>query len=527
MRTLIYARYSSALQNTWSIEDQVAACRERGEREGWTIAGVYEDRAISGAAGMGEAQRPGLAALLAHLGRGGIEQVVVDSTSRLARDQGDAHQLRKLINFRGARLFSLADGEIDAFKGAFKALLDEQQRVDLAHNIRRAHRGRVAEGRSANTVAYGYRRVSKLDDRGELIRGLREVDPEQAEIVRRIYREYVAGRSAQAIAFQLNAECVPPPKRGIWRASAIAAHRGEGFGILCNPIYVGRMVYGRTKAVVDPTTRERRFVKGDGHLTETAVPHLRIIDDALYAEVQDQLARRATPRPETQRRPKHILSGLGICGVCDSPWIIVSHGNWGCSKHDGGKACTNNRRIATRKLERTVLADLKGQMLAPDVVSAYLREYHREHARQTATLGRDHDRVERRLGEATRKVDRLVAAVAEGGSEFAEIRSSLASARDDRDALARELASMDALPVLTLHPGLADQYRREIEDLDRSLAGEETRLEAVPRLRKLIARIVATPHPSGRGVAIQVVRQIDQVLAFASTQIVSVRATSR
>ena len=55
MRTIIYARFSSQLQNSKSIEDQIAICRERADREGWTVVDVFTDYAISGAAGISQA----------------------------------------------------------------------------------------------------------------------------------------------------------------------------------------------------------------------------------------------------------------------------------------------------------------------------------------------------------------------------------------------------------------------------------------------------------------------------------------
>jgi hypothetical protein len=60
MRTVIYARFSSDNQNPRSVTDQIALCRERAEREGWPIVAVFEDSAISGAAGIDQVQRPGL-----------------------------------------------------------------------------------------------------------------------------------------------------------------------------------------------------------------------------------------------------------------------------------------------------------------------------------------------------------------------------------------------------------------------------------------------------------------------------------
>ena len=153
MRTLIYARYSSQLQNPRSVEDQVAACQALADREGWTIVGCHVDRAISGAAGTGADQRPGLNDLVRRVEAGGVQQVLVDTSSRLARDLGDADRLRKLINYCGARLYSLADGEIDPFKGTIKALMDEHQRKEIAHNVRRGQAGNIQAGRSASGVA--------------------------------------------------------------------------------------------------------------------------------------------------------------------------------------------------------------------------------------------------------------------------------------------------------------------------------------------------------------------------------------
>ncbi|WP_267378100.1 MULTISPECIES: recombinase family protein [unclassified Sphingomonas] len=515
MRTVIYARYSSQLQNPRSIEDQIAACRERAAREGWTIAGIYDDHAISGAAGLDTTQRPGLHAMLAHVEAGGVDQVLTEATDRIARHQGDAFAVRERLQYAGARLFTLIDGEVDEITGTIKGLFDARMRKDLAHRVRRGHVGNINQGRAASGIAYGYRRVPHLDERGEPVRGLREIEPDQAEIVQRIYHEYAAGQSALAIAKRLNVEGISPPRRGIWRASTLIGHRAIGFGILCNPIYVGRLSYGRSKSVVDPRTRERRTKPGTGGIHEGWAPHLRIITDALFDQVQEQIERRSSPSPERQRRPKHVLSGIGQCGICGSNWIITRKGYWGCSRADAGHACANRRLIRTEEYERRVLDELKGQMLAPDVVSAYLREYHREHARVTATMAKDRDRTQRKFDEAARKVQRLVDAVAAGGSDFAEIRELLTGARDERDRLAKEMASMEALPILSLHPGLADQYRREVAELEQSLADEATRLEAVPKLRKLIARVVAIPADAPRGVALEVVRQIDEVLKLA------------
>ena len=516
MRTLIYARFSSTLQNPRSVEDQLAACRARAEAEGWTIAGEFHDRAISGAAGLDESQRPGLHAMLERAEAGGVEQVLTESTDRLARHQGDAFTIRERLEFVGVRIVTLMDGVVDDITGTIKGLFDAKMRKDLAHRVKRGQLGNIAEGRVAGGVAYGYRRVIRLDGRGEPIRGLREIDPDRAETVLSIYRDYAVGQSPIQICARLNASGIPGPRGGIWSPSTLIGPRHQSSGILANPIYIGRLEYGRTQASVDPRTRSKRFKPSGKAPAIGEAPHLRIVSDDLWQAVQKQMESRRTIAPHRQRRPRHPFSGLAECGVCGGRIIICRRSYWGCRNYEAGRACTNNRLIHAKDFERRILDGLKQQMLAPDVVAAYLREYHREHARQAAEMTKNRTRAERRLDEVRRKLSRLAGAIAEGADEFTEIRDLMSTLRADRDRLERELAAIDAVPILTLHPGLADQYRHAIDGLEEELADESARLEAIPRLRALVARIVVTPASTKRGADIQVIRHVDRVLNLAT-----------
>jgi hypothetical protein len=109
---------------------------------------------------------------------------------------------------------------------------------------------------SADGRIFGYRTVPAAADAQAGTTSARfEIEPAEAEIVRRIFWQYARGRSIKAIAFELNTEGVPfpakdtkrgPARRG-WAISTI--HR-----ILHNSKYVGRWVWNQT-----------RFLKGSGH----------------------------------------------------------------------------------------------------------------------------------------------------------------------------------------------------------------------------------------------------------------------
>lgn len=518
MRTVIYARFSSDNQNPRSTADQIALCRQRAAKEGWTVVAAFEDAATSGAAGIDSHQRPGLNALLDLVERGGVDQVLAESTDRISRHVADAHMVRERIEFAGARLFTLFDGVVTPMIGLIKGFTDAQFRTDLAARVKRGQRATIEQGRSAGSISYGYRRANRFDDRGEIIRGLREIDPDQAEIVQRIFREYAAGLSPINIAARLNADGISAPRSTLWQPSSILGRKSTGFGVLRNQLYIGKLIYGRTQNVTDPRTRRRAMRLNLSEApTVTDAPELRIIDQSLWDRVQELIAGREHTRPERQRRPKHILSGMGECGLCGRSWIKISNEHWGCSAYHRGRSCTNNRLIGTALYQRRVLTELKANMLSADAVAAYVRTYHREHARQAAAIGADRARIERKLGEATRKLQRLVDAVASGGSEFVEIRALLATARDERDRLARELDSIEALPkVLALHPRIEDHYREMVEQLETDLSDPDAQMEAIPRLREIIARIVLIPGPKKRGVDLQVIRRLDEVLRLAT-----------
>lgn len=517
VRTVIYARFSSQLQNSRSIDDQIAVCRERAEREGWQIVDIFTDYAISGAAGISEAQRPGLAALLARVEAGGIEQVLAEATDRISRHQGDSFAIRERLSFAGARLFTLSDGEVTDISGTFKGLMDAQFRKELGAKIKRGQRGTVAAGRSPAGLAYGYRTANRIDEQGRPVRGLRVVHEEQAAIVRRIFEEYANGLSPVKIAERLNADGIAGPRGDRWRATTIRPDRTRGNGLLQNQLYIGRLIHNRTSKVMEPISRKTRIRPNppEAWVIEE-VPHLRIVEQALWQRVQEGLRRHSGIPAAKARRARHMFSGLGVCGSCGGPWNIKTAKFWGCGSRQEGSGCSNNRLISTDSYEARVLEGLRERMLDPELVSIFVKEYHEEFARRAAQTRRDSTQLQRRHAEASRKLERLVEAIASGAGEFDEFKGALAKARAERDQAAEQLAEVEALPVVALHPTIAAEYRRQVEELHVALADPEARIQAVPAVRNLIDRIVLTPNPEGRGVLIQVEGRLAAIVALAT-----------
>src|ERR1700752_4131017 len=161
-RAAIYARYSSDNQREASIEDQVRLCKERLSAEAWTLVQVFRDAALSGASPL----RPGYQALLEGAREAAFDVVLAEALDRLSRDQEDVAALFKRLRFAGIRLLTLAEGEINELRVGLKGTMNALFLKDLADKTRRGLRGRIAAGKSAGGIAYGYKVVRAVDARG-------------------------------------------------------------------------------------------------------------------------------------------------------------------------------------------------------------------------------------------------------------------------------------------------------------------------------------------------------------------------
>lgn len=136
-------------------------------------------------------------------------------------------------------LITLAEGEISELHVGLKGTMNALFLKDLAKKTHRGLRGRVENGFSAGAVGYGYRMIRRLSSKGELVRGEREIDPAEALIVERIFREFAAVKSPLAIARDLNADRISGPAGKAWRDTSIRGDIRRGTGILNNELYVG------------------------------------------------------------------------------------------------------------------------------------------------------------------------------------------------------------------------------------------------------------------------------------------------
>jgi site-specific DNA recombinase len=501
MRAVIYARYSSDLQREASIEDQVRVCRQRIEREGWQLAATYSDAASSGASPL----RPGYQKLLEDARNNQFDIVVAEALDRLSRDQEDVAGLYKQVTFAGIRLFTLAEGDISELHVGLKGTMNALFLKDLAAKTRRGLEGRVRLGRSGGGLCYGYDVVAEVGADGKAVGGARRINEAAAEIVRRILREFTAGRSPRAIAAGLNTDRIPGPGGHPWGDTTIRGHALRGTGILHNELYVGRLIWNRQRYVKDPRTGKRLArINPASEWLITEVPELRIVDSGLWQQTQARLGSiRQSPRVAKaratefwlHRRARHLLTGLVCCGGCGGPVSPAGKDYLACGTARRQGTCTNKRSIRRAALESMILEGLKHRLMAPELVKEFIAEFHREVNRQRSDQEIEQALRRREFDKVARKLDGLINAIADG-LRTPGLKSKLEELESRKAELEAQVRAAPP-PLPRLHPNLAELYRQKVANLQEALSTPNTQSEALEILRGLIEKVVLRPLESG------------------------------
>jgi site-specific DNA recombinase len=496
MKVAIYARYSSENQRDASIGDQFRICREFAQRQGWHIAAEYSDHAVSGATIM----RPGFQAMMREALQKKVDIVMAEALDRFSRDQEDTAGLFKRLTFAGVNIVTLAEGDITHLHIGLKGTMNALFLKELAEKTRRGLRGRIELGKAGGGVSFGYRIVRRFEN-GVVTTGEREIVPEEAAVVRRIFNDYRAGASPKQIAKALNAEGVRGPRGALWSPSTIHGNPERGIGILHNGLYIGRLVWNRQRFLKDPDTGKRvaRANPPSEWITKD-VPELRIIDDEVWQAVQTRYANvqrkwkagQAGRRFNQFRRPKYLFSGLTKCGECGAGFIVYSREQLGCFGTRDRGTCTNKLTISRREVEERVLSALQDKLMRKGFFEEFCREFAREMNRLRIEQRAGLSGAKRELERVKREIQKVVEAIVDG-VKGSELKDRMADLQNRKDALLNQLEVADEPPPL-LHPSMADLYRSKVEDLAAALQREETRLEASEMLRGLIDSIVLMPE---------------------------------
>lgn len=323
IRVAAYCRVSTdSEEQETSYEAQVSHYTEYiKSKPEWQMVEVYADDGISGT---NTAKRDEFNRMIADCEAGKIDLILTKSISRFSRNTLDCLKYtRKLKALNIAVFFEKENINTMDSKGevllTIMASLAQQESESLSANVRMGIQYRNQQGKVQinHNWFLGYTK----DAEGNLV-----IDPEQAEIVRRIYREYLEGASFLQIKRSLEADGIPNG------AGHLKWHESNIHQILTNEKYIGDALLQKTYTV---SILDKKRAANNGEMPKYYVEgsHEAIIDRDVFMKVKAEIARRANLNPDGKRRvysSKYALSGMVFCGHCGDIYRRVKWNNRGC-----------------------------------------------------------------------------------------------------------------------------------------------------------------------------------------------------
>ena len=336
-----------------SISNQKAMLEEFAARQGFTNIVHFTDDGISGTC----FDRPGFLAMMKEVEAGNVEYLCIKDMSRMGRDYLKVGQIMEILRQRGVRLIAINDG-VDSARGdddftPFRNIMNEYYARDTSRKIRSTFQSKGKSGKHlTGTVIYGYLWNEARDQW--------LVDPEAADVVKRIFAMTIEGYGPYQIASKLKEEKVLIPSaylarhgEGVNKKKTFKDVYGWGSSTICNILekreYLGHTINFKTRKHFKD--KKSHYVPED-EWTIFENTHEAIIDQQTFDLVQKIRGNvRRYPDGWGEAAP---LTGLLYCADCGGKMYVHRTNNgkrisqYTCSQYSKvpvGKLCTTQHRI--------------------------------------------------------------------------------------------------------------------------------------------------------------------------------------
>lgn len=410
----LYIRVSTdeQAQQGFSIDNQKERLAAYCISQGWIDYRFYIDDGYTGT----NMDRPALRRMIRHIQEGKIKTVLVYKLDRLGRKQKDVLHLLEDVFEKNGVAFKSATEPFDTSTPLGKAMLGilavfaQLERDTIVERTTSGRRQRIRKGMwHGGREPFGYRWNKETQTL--------EIVPEEAALVRGVYKRYLQGHSMSALCDWISERS----KARVWTHATIR-------DMLDRPIYtgylnlVGQLVEGNHEVIIDPET---------------------------WHMVQAERKRRTDDLPPVG---KYLLTGLLQCGVCGGPVVHLflntrgyKYEYYACKaqhvrRRDGGKGCSLGYKKVS-EINDWVINRLKQFALNPDVVAAEL---------SSIQVSENDDRIimdlQAKLKAVDEKLERWYDAFEQGMLNPSQLRERIAALEEEKKTLQLRLEELDNTP---------------------------------------------------------------------------------
>ena len=318
-RCVLYSRVSTEMQvDGFSLAGQKTCLTSFAKREELRVVGEYEDAGKSGKSIEG---RPAFKRMINDI-KGGlkVDYVIVYKLSRFGRNAADVLNSLELIQDYGVNLICTDEG-IDSSQASGRLLISvlsavaQIERENILEQTMNGRREKARQGLwNGGQAPYGYK----------LVDGKLEINPDEAEIVKKIFEEYTSSSiSMTSIAVKLNNIGAPREKRGntygsYWADSSIRS-------IIKNPIYIGKIKWGSRQMMKVKGSKVQKRVYTNDNVIIADGAHEPIISNELWEKAQSKRENLRIPmRRYSGEKKIHPLTGILVCPVCGETMTSIA-----------------------------------------------------------------------------------------------------------------------------------------------------------------------------------------------------------
>jgi len=436
----------------------------------WELAGIYADDGISGT---NTKKREEFNRMIEECMAGHIDMVITKSISRFARNTLDCLKYIRQLKDKNIPVFFEKENinSMDS-KGevmlTIMASLAQQESQSLSQNVKLGLQYRYQQGEiQVNCNRFlGYTK----DENKHLV-----IVPEEAEIVKRIYREYLEGASMLKIARGLEADGIlNGAGKERWHTSNINQ-------ILRNEKYIGDALLQKTYTV-DFLTKKR--VKNNGLVPQYYVEnsHEAIIPREIFMQVQEELIRRRCVHLSKNGKKRsyssnHCFAQMIICGNCGEVFRRVHWNNrgkksivWRCvSRLENTGLFCDARTVPESAIEQVLVTAINNTLSGKDAFLSTLQ------TNIATVLSKENDQtltdIENRLEELQSQLLKLASSKA----DYEDVADEIYRLREQKQKMLVENAGRDEL-------------RKRIADMTAFLLEQPTAIAEYDE--KLVRRLI-------------------------------------